>query len=160
MAAMATTTKAIDELQVVVFTLEKEEYCVPVMQVREIVPHTKPTRIPHTPPFIEGVINLRGTITSVLDLRKRFGLGTASYNEDTRIIVVDLADESLGFLVDTVSEVLRLPNDTFEPPPPQVVSVDTAFIQGVGKFGDRLLILLDLEKVLSLTELTELKSDV
>jgi purine-binding chemotaxis protein CheW len=159
MAATVTTSQALDELQVVVFTLDKEEYCVPVMQVREIVPHTQPTRIPHTPPFIEGVINLRGTITSVLDLRKRFGLGDASHNDDTRIIVVDLAEESLGFLVDTVSEVLRLPSNTFEPPPPQVVSVDTTFIQGVGKVGDRLLILLDLEKVLSHTEMAELKGD-
>src|SRR4051794_21867211 len=99
--ASATTTQAIDELQVVVFTLDKEEYCVPVMQVREIVPHTQPTRIPHTPPFIEGVINLRGQITSVLDLRKRFGLPIAAYNEETRIIVVDLAEEALGFLVDS-----------------------------------------------------------
>jgi purine-binding chemotaxis protein CheW len=159
MAATITATQALDELQVVVFTLDKEEYCVPVMQVREIVPHTQPTRIPHTPHFIEGVINLRGTITSVLDLRKRFGLGDASHNEDTRIIVVDLAEESLGFLVDSVSEVLRLPSTTFEPPPPQVVSVDTTFIQGVGKVGERLLILLDLEKVLSHSELAELKGD-
>jgi purine-binding chemotaxis protein CheW len=123
------------------------------------VPHTQPTRIPHTPSFIEGVINLRGTITSVLDLRKRFGLGNASHNEETRIIVVDLAEESLGFLVDSVSEVLRLPTHTFEPPPPQVVSVDTTFIQGVGKVGERLLILLDLEKVLSHSELAELKGE-
>lgn len=159
MAAPLTTTQALDELQVVVFTLDKEEYCVPVMQVREIVPHTQPTRIPHTPAFIEGVINLRGTITSVLDLRKRFGLGDASHNDETRIIVVDLAEESLGFLVDSVSEVLRLPSNTFEPPPPQVVSVDTTFIQGVGKVGERLLILLDLERVLSHSEMAELKGD-
>ena len=159
MAAMVTATQATNELQVVVFTLEKEEYCVPVMQVREIVSHTPPTRIPHTPPFIEGVINLRGTITSVLDLRKRFGLNTAAHGEDTRIIVVDFAEDSLGFLVDSVSEVLRLPAKTFEPPPSQVIGLDSEFIQGVGKIGDRLLILLDLERVLSHLEVAELKAD-
>lgn len=158
MATIA-AAKATDELQVVVFTLDREEYCVPVMQVREIVPSTQPTRIPHTPPFIEGVINLRGSITSVLDLRKRFGLPAATHDDETRIIVVDLAEEALGFLVDSVLEVLRLPTSTFEPPPAQVVSVDTNFIQGVGKVGERLLILLDLERVLSQAELSELKGD-
>lgn len=139
-------------LQLVTFRLGKEEFSLDILQVQEIIRHMELTRVPKTPDFVEGVINLRGKVIPVLDLRRRFGLGADERTNDTRIIVVEVDDKTVGLKVDAVSEVLRLPADRVEAPPEIVTGVESEYIKGVGKLDGRLLILLDVEKVLSKNE--------
>ena len=146
------------EVQLVVFKLGNEEYGVDITQVREIIKMKEITRIPNAPEFVEGVINLRGQITSVTDLRKRLGIGAHENNEQTRIIIVELDKSTIGMIVDSVSEVLRLSREDVDSTPSMAANVDTKYIRGVGKLKDRLLILLDLNKVLVQSEVKELET--
>ncbi len=139
-------------LQLVTFRLGNEEFSLDILRVQEIIRHMDLTRVPRTPEFVEGVINLRGRVIPVLDLRKRFGLPADERTNDTRIIVVDVDDRTVGLKVDAVSEVLRLPSDTVEPPPAIVTGTESEYIKGVGKLDGRLLILLDVAKILNRTE--------
>ncbi|MBE7414827.1 MAG: chemotaxis protein CheW [Deltaproteobacteria bacterium] len=139
-------------LQLVTFRLGKEEFSLDILSVQEIIRHMELTRVPKTPDFVDGVINLRGKVIPVLDLRKRFGLGSDEMTNETRIIVVEVASKTVGLKVDAVSEVLRLPADRVEAPPEMVTGVESEYIKGVGKLDGRLLILLDVEKVLSRNE--------
>ena len=136
-------------LQLVSFNLGDEEYGVDILRVQEINRMVHITRVPKAPEFVEGVINLRGKVIPIVDLRKRFGLSVKPHDKNTRIIVVDIDGRTVGLIVDGVSEVLRFSMDTIEPPPPMVTGVDAEYIWGVGKLEDRLLILLDLSKVLA-----------
>lgn len=136
-------------LQLVSFNLGDEEYGVDILKVQEINRMVHVTRVPRAPEFVEGVINLRGKVIPIVDLRKRFGLQAKAHDKNTRIIVVDIEGRTVGLIVDGVSEVLRLGMDTIEPPPSMVAGVDAEYIWGVGKLEDRLLILLDLAKVLA-----------
>ncbi len=140
-----------DELQLVVFRLGKEEYGIDITQVREIIRVTEITRIPNSPSFIEGVINLRGQITTVMDLRKK--LGTKAENtEQTRIMIVELSDSTtIGMIVDAVTEVLRLPKKDIESSL-TLTTEDAEYIYGVGKVNDRLLILIDVDKLVPKNE--------
>jgi purine-binding chemotaxis protein CheW len=156
------TNKELDSneiLQLVTFRLGNEEYSLDILSVQEIIRHMELTRVPKAPQFVDGVINLRGRVIPVLDLRKRFGLSADENTEDTRIIVVDISDKTVGFKVDAVSEVLRLPADTVEPPPSIVTDVDSEYIKGVGKIDGRLIILLDVTKILNSTELSDISSE-
>lgn len=137
------------ELQLVTFNIGREEFSVDILKVQEIIRIMEITRVPRSPEFVEGVINLRGKVIPVVDLRKRFGLSNAERGKDTRIIVVESTGKTVGLIVDSVSEVLRLPADTVEPPPEMIGSVDSEYIDGVGKLEDRLIILLNLDKVLT-----------
>ncbi|MBW7956347.1 MAG: chemotaxis protein CheW [Deltaproteobacteria bacterium] len=139
-------------LQLVTFRLGREEFSLDILRVQEIIRHMELTRVPKTPDFVDGVINLRGKVIPVLDLRKRFGLGTDEMTNETRIIVVEVDNKTVGLKVDAVSEVLRLPADRVEAPPEMVTGVESEYIKGVGKLDGRLLILLDVEKVLSRNE--------
>jgi len=139
-------------LQLVTFRLGNEEYSLDILKVQEIIRHMDLTRVPKTPDFVDGVINLRGRVIPVIDLRKRFGLTADERTNETRIIVVDVNDAIVGFKVDAVSEVLRLPSDTVEPPPAVVSDKESEYIRGVGKMDGRLIILLDVTKILSGTE--------
>ena len=131
-----------------VFTLANETYGVDISTVNEIIRMQEITEVPRTPDFVEGVINLRGRIVPVIDLRKRFNLETSEETQSSRIIVVELNDITVGMIVDSVSEVLRLPKENTEPTPPMVSGVDSAYLKGVGKWGEQLIILLDINKVL------------
>ncbi|GAB6162785.1 chemotaxis protein CheW [Desulfothermus naphthae] len=144
-------------LQLVSFKLGDEEFGVDIMQVQEIIRMQNITSVPNAPEFVEGVINLRGRVIPIVDLRKRFGLEEKSHDKATRIIVVKVDDLTVGLIVDEVSEVLRIPVDTVEPPPPIVAGVESEYIKGVGKLEDRLLILLDLSKTLSKEEKASLQ---
>lgn len=139
-------------LQLVTFRLGNEEFSLDILKVQEIIRHMDLTRVPKTPDFVEGVINLRGRVIPVLDLRKRFGLPADERTNETRIIVVEVDNNTVGLKVDAVSEVLRLPADTVEPPPSIVTGVESDYIKGVGKLEGRLLILLDVAKILTKTE--------
>jgi purine-binding chemotaxis protein CheW len=143
----------IQEKQIVVFELSGENYGVEIVNVYEIIRMQEITEIPRTPEFIEGVINLRGRIIPVIDLRKRFGLSCAEYSKSTRIIVVEVIGQTIGMIVDGVSEVLQIPVDSIEPPSPVISSsIETEYISGIAKMDENLIIMLDLEKVLSKEE--------
>lgn len=144
------------ELQLVVFKLGQEEYGIPITQVQEINRLTSPTKIPNSPAFVEGVINLRGKIIPIVDLRKRFRLVEVEYSEDSRIVVVELSGNTIGVTVDSVNEVLRLPAANIEPTPTIATGIGSEYLSGVGKINDRLLILLDLNKILSSAEREQL----
>lgn len=139
-------------LQLVTFRLGNEEFSLDILRVQEIIRHMELTRVPRTPDFVEGVINLRGRVIPVLDLRKRFGMPSDERTNETRIIVVDVDNRTVGLKVDAVSEVLRLPADTVEPAPAIVTGAESDYIKGVGKLDGRLLILLDVEKILTRSE--------
>lgn len=150
---MATNTDAQrDEnalIQLVTFKIGGEEFGVEILKVQEIIRMMPITRVPSTPPFMEGVINLRGKVLPVIGLRKRFGLPLQENDAQTRIIVMEVHDKIVGFLVDAVSEVLRIPENTVVAPPAVVAGVGSEYIRGVGKLDDRLLILLDLDALLA-----------
>ena len=137
------------ERQLVVFDLASEAYGVDIGAVREIIRMQTITRMPRTPDYVEGVINLRGKVTPVVDLRKRFGLAEAEGDSrHQRIVVVDTGTRSMGFVVDAVSEVLRVPVGSIEPPSSVVTSADSDYLVGIVKLPDRLISLLDLERLL------------
>jgi purine-binding chemotaxis protein CheW len=134
--------------QLVVFSLANEEYGVAITQVQEIIRQPEITRIPGMPLFIEGVINLRGRIIPIIDLRKRFKLEQQQVNDKTRVVVVDAGGQTIGLVVDSVSEVVNLPKDQVDPIPPSIASIDAEYLSGVGKLEKRIVILLDLVKLL------------
>lgn len=141
-------TKAEQELQLVTFRLANEEYGLPITKVREINRLVPVTKLPQTPSFMEGIINLRGRIIPVIDLRKRFQMSVAPHDDDTRIIIVDISGQIVGVTVDAVTEVVRLHTANIEPSP-ATVALDSQYIDGVGKIDDRLIILLNIDKVLT-----------
>lgn len=136
------------ELQVVVFKLGDETYAVDIASVREIITLQPITQVPGAPAFVEGILNLRGHVIPVMDLRGRFGLPRTGPTRETRIMVVEVRGHTLGLVVDAVSEVLRVPAQAVEPPHKLTVGVDAAFLQGVAKLSHRLVILLNLEQLL------------
>lgn len=131
-------------LQLVSFKLGDEEFAVDILIVSEIIRLVQITPVPHAPHFIEGVINLRGRVLPVVGLRKRFHMPEIEQTDQTRIIVMVWENQLVGFLVDSVSEVLRIPANTVENAPPVVAGVGAEYIEGVGKLDDRLLILLNM----------------
>ena len=149
-----------DLLQLVTFSIGSEEFGVDILKVIEIIRTMEITKVPKAPAFVEGVINLRGLVIPIIDLRRRFGLAEKAGDSDTRIIVIEINGMSVGFVVDSVSEVLRIPANTVEPAPPVVAGVDSDYISDVGKLEDRLLILLDLDKLLSADDLESLGASV
>ena len=155
---MADQESSQNMLQLVSFKLKQEEFGVNILQVQEIIRMQEITNVPNAPQFVEGVINLRGRVIPIVDLRKRFGLETKEHSNATRIIVVMIGEVQVGLIVDEVSEVLRISEDTVEPPPPIVAGIESDYIKGVGKLEDRLLILLDLNKILSVEEKQSLQN--
>lgn len=141
-----------DLLQLVSFKLGREEFAVDILKVQEINRMVEITKVPKSPDFVEGVINLRGKVIPIIDLRKKFNMEKHENSKETRIVVVDVSGNTVGLIVDSVSEVLRLPVDTVEAPPSIISGIDSEYIRGVGKLDDRLLILLDLNKILSSKE--------
>ena len=136
-------------LKVIVFELQNEEYALPVEHVGAIERIQPITRVPETAEFVKGVINLRGVIIPIIDLRLRFGLKEAELTDDNRIIIVTLKDFEVGLVVDAANDVIDIPKDSIEPPPEVIGSVDIDYIEGVAKLDNRLFVLLDLEKVLT-----------
>ena len=147
-----------DLLQLVSFNLGDELFGIDILKVQEINRLVEITKVPSTPDFVEGVINLRGKVIPIIDLRKRFTLRLKEQDKDTRIIVVDISDMVMGMIVDSVSEVLRLPSSTVEPAPEIATSIDSQYIRGVAKLENRLLILLDLSRIFKESEQMALAS--
>ena len=158
-APTGTTYQSSDDsslIQLVTFKIGDEEFGVDILKVQEIIRMMPITKVPNAPAFVEGVINLRGKVIPVIDMRKRFGMAASTHNDQTRIEVMDLQGQVVGFVVDAVSEVLRIKESTVEPPPPVVAGIGSEYMRGVGKLEDRLLILLDLDKLLDEKELDSL----
>jgi len=153
---MADETRSAEEIQLVVFSLGREEFAVEVTQVREIMRMEEITRMPKSPHFVEGIINLRGQIIAVVELAKRLNLEAGERSGETRIIVVETEDIKVGMIVDSVSEVLRVGAGAVEPSPTLATDISVAYLQGVVKQDNRLIILLDLTRVLSLEEMVGL----
>lgn len=141
-----------ESIKVIVFQLMDKEYAIPVSQVQGIEKMMHITRVPRTEKFVKGVINLRGVVTPIIDLRERFGLPSAENTESVRIIIVQFDDMEVGFVVDSANDVIDLPVNSIEPQPEVVGVIEEAFISGVAKIDNRLLILLHLDKVLNISE--------
>lgn len=144
-------------LQLVSFNIDEEEFGIDILKVQEIIRTVQITQVPNAPLFVKGVINLRGKVIPIVDLRMKLGKEKKKDDNNTRIIVVDLESKTIGFIVDSVSEVLRIPKNITEAPPEIVSGINSEYITAVGKLEDRLLILLDLEKILSAKESDNIK---
>ncbi|MFF2752587.1 chemotaxis protein CheW [Psychrobacillus sp. NPDC058041] len=144
-------TEAVElkSVKVVVFQLAEKEYVIPVSQVQGIEKLIHITRVPKTPSYVKGVINLRGVVTPIIDLKNRFGLGESELNESSRIIIITLENMNVGVIVDSANDVLDIPTDAIEPQPEVVGGLEQDFIAGVAKLDRRLLILLHLNLVLN-----------
>jgi purine-binding chemotaxis protein CheW len=142
------------------FRLGNEEYGIDILKVQEIRSYEQPTRIANAPPFIKGVVNLRGVIVPIVDLRLKLGCDTAEYNGFTVAIVLNVKGRIVGAVVDSVSDVLALDKDTIKPAPDMNSAVDTSFITGIGSVAERMLILMDIEGLMASEEMGLVNSTV
>ncbi|GGE65371.1 purine-binding chemotaxis protein CheW [Priestia taiwanensis] len=147
--------ETIAEEKVIVFELNHEEYAIPVQQVQSIEKLQYITRVPQTKAYIRGVINLRGVVLPIVDLRLRFGMDAVPHTENTRIIIISIRGTEVGLIVDAANDVLDIPVDSIEAAPKVVGSIHTDYIKGIAKLERRLLNLLHLEKVLQMKEENE-----
>ncbi|SEB47203.1 chemotaxis protein CheW [Paenibacillus sp. GP183] len=147
-----------EEKKVIVFALGSEEYGVEVDKVRTIERMQPMTRVPKVPAFINGVINLRGVVVPIIDLRARFGLELAEYNDNTRIIIVSAEEYEVGLIVDSANDVIDLDSDEINSPPEIVGGIKAKYLDGIARVGEnRLLVLLNLERVLDKSEIQQLE---
>jgi purine-binding chemotaxis protein CheW len=152
-AANVEADSKIDEIvQLVTFKLGNEEFALDILKVQEINRIVEITKVPKAPDFVEGVINLRGRVIPIVDIRKKFHLNIKEATKETRIIVVNIMSKTIGLIVDSVSEVLRINSSTIQPPPPLIAGLDSDYIKGVGKLDERLIILLDIDKIFTTGE--------
>ncbi len=135
--------------QLVSFRLGDEEYAVDILRVQEIIRPTRITPVPNSPEFVEGVLNLRGKVIPVINLRLRLGLPDSASSKQSRIVVTDLPPNTLGFMVDAVSEVIRVPLDRIDPPPAGAMGQVDSYVQGVAKLDGRLLMILELARLVT-----------
>ncbi len=143
--------------QLISFIVGEEEYGLDILRVKEVIRIREITRLPQAPSFVKGIINLRGDVIPIIDLRDRFGLEHREYTQTTRVIVVDVDGKLVGMVVDAASQVVRIQADQIEPPPPIVGGLSVEYIKGVGKLEERLVILLNIDRILNQQEKIELK---
>ncbi|WP_080846428.1 chemotaxis protein CheW [Cytobacillus gottheilii] len=148
------------DLKLIVFQLKEKEYAIPVSQVLSIEKVEHITRVPGTANYVKGVINLRGIVTPIINLRSRFDLEEETYNDHTRVIIVALHDMEVGLIVDSANDVIDISEDSIEPSPEIVGNVEADYVLGVTKIEKRLLILIDLEKVLHVDEVSGLSGSM
>ena len=135
--------------QLVVFDLSDEAYGIDIGAVRSIIRMQEITNVPRAPEFVDGVINLRGKVIPVVDLHRRFGLPSTEQTKDSRVVAVDINGQDIGMVVDAVTEVMRIPVSSVEPPSSVIITDDSDYLMGIAKVDDRLIILLELERVFS-----------
>jgi purine-binding chemotaxis protein CheW len=143
--------------QLISFIVGDEEYGLDILRVKEVIRIREITRLPKAPSFVKGIINLRGDVIPIIDLRDKFGLEVQEYTTTTRVIVVDVEAKLVGMVVDAASQVVRIPADQIDPPPPIAGGLSTEYIRGVGKLDDRLVILLNIDRILTQEEKVELR---
>ena len=148
-------TQRTGEEQIVIFEVGNESYGVDIGRVHEIIRRLQITRVPGAPGYVEGVINLRGKVIPVVELRQRFGLPPEENLKEGRIVVVEVGGHTVGMGVDGVSEVLRVPLSSIEPPSPLVTGIDSAYVRAICKLEEKLIILLDLDHILSVEQFGE-----
>lgn len=148
-AASQRQVDATGTIQVVSFRLANEEYGIEITKVQEIILVGEITRVPQTAAYIKGLINLRSTVIPIVDLRLRFGMTEEAYTDETRIMVMNVGGKTIGIVVDAVSEVLRISKDQVAPPPPTIAGLGRDYLTGLAKLDKRLLILLDVDRLLS-----------
>ena len=159
MAADNTNVTA-NERQLILFALGNGSYGIPIENVFEIKKMEEITVVPKAPKFIEGVINLRGNVVPVVDLRRRFGMATVDVTKRTKIIIVEIGKRQFGLIVDSVAEVVTLSNDQIEPSLPTVSGLKAEFINGIGKMNDKLIIILEISRILQSTEDIKVEDNV
>ena len=138
-----------EEKQMVVFKLGDGDYAVDILNVKEIIRYRKTVKVPDAPHFIEGIINYRDSVVPIIDLNSRFELGSGEVTDATRVIIVSIRDKQIGFMVDQVEEVLRMPGESIEDTPEEIINIDRQYIRGIGKINGRLIIILDAGRVLT-----------
>lgn len=146
-----------EEIKVIVFALANEEYGIEVEKVKTIERMMPMTRVPKTYDFVKGVINLRGVVVPVIDLRGRFGLPESEYTDNSRIVIISVNDMEVGMIVDSANDVIDVDSDQIQDPPEIVGGVRAKYLRGVAKVGERLLVLLNLKEVLSKSEIIKLE---
>ncbi|HOK42927.1 MAG TPA: chemotaxis protein CheW [Thermoclostridium caenicola] len=146
--------------QLVKFSVADQNFGISINQIYQIIKPQEVFKVPNTPPFIEGLINLRGRVLTVFNLRKRFNLPEKANDENTKVLIVNMDDMLLGFTVDNVTEIVRINDEDIEETPPTLKDFDHRFLSGVGKLGDKLILLLDLRKVLTPDEALQVQEIV
>lgn len=147
------SVKTVEEQEVLSFRLAKEEYAISILKVQEIRGYEAPTRLASAPAYLKGIINLRGSIVPIVDMRIKFGLGEPAYDSFTVVIILNIAQHVIGMVVDSVSDVVTLTSDQIRPAPDMGASVETNCLLGLGTVGERMLILLDIDKLMQSDEL-------
>ena len=147
------SVKTVEEQEVLSFRLAKEEYAISILKVQEIRGYDAPTRLASAPAYLKGIINLRGAIVPIVDMRIKFGLGEPVYDSFTVVIILNIAQHVIGMVVDSVSDVVTLTSDQIRPAPDMGASVETNCLLGLGTVGERMLILLDIDKLMQSDEL-------
>lgn len=142
--------------QLISFMVGDEEYGIEILRVKEIIRSSEITPLPRSPSFVKGIINLRGDVIPIIDLRDKFGLDGSERTAATRVIVVDVDGRLVGMVVDSASQVVRIASDQIAPPPPIIGGISTEYLKGVAKLNDRLVILLNIDKILSSDERIDL----
>jgi purine-binding chemotaxis protein CheW len=150
------TVAAIPSVQLVVFRLGNAEFAVEVFAVQEILRRQPVVAVPKAPAFVEGVLELRGALVPVVDLRRRFGVEQPEYDNGTRVMIARVGDERIGLVVDAVTEVVRVPETALTDPPPYVRDVAAEYVRSIAQLGDRLLVVVDFQRVLSAEEIGQL----
>jgi purine-binding chemotaxis protein CheW len=140
-------------IEVLAFTLGQEEYGLSILKVQEIRGYDSVTRIANAPDFIKGVVNLRGIIVPIIDMRIKFNLGTPTYDQFTVVIILNISGRTIGMVVDSVSDVITLTSQQLKPPPQMGSALDTEYLIGLGTLDDRMLILVDIDKLMSSGEM-------
>jgi purine-binding chemotaxis protein CheW len=149
----STGASAVNPLEFLAFTLGQEEYGIDIQKVQELRGYDKVTHIANAPEFIKGVVNLRGIIVPIIDMRIKFNLGVPNYDQFTVVIILNIAGRTMGMVVDSVSDVITLSAEQVKPAPQMGVALDTEYLIGLGTLDDRMLILVDIDKLMSSTEM-------
>lgn len=145
-------------MQIISFSIDKEEFGLEILQIQEVIRLPKITKVHNDKKFFKGIIDLRETVIPIIDLREKFGLASKEYDETTRVIVVEVAEKKIGMIVDTVSQVVRVAKDKIAEAPKIGNSVEADYLEGVVRLDDRLIILLKIENLLTSDEVMELNS--
>jgi purine-binding chemotaxis protein CheW len=145
-------------LQMINFTVGGDEYAVEIQKVREVINFREITQLPKAPGFVKGIINLRGEVIPVIDLREKFGLAHEQYSALTNVVIAEIGRKAVGVVVDEVRHVIRVPADEVAPSPPFIGGLSSRYVSGVAKLGERLIVVLDMEKILTAEEMIRLRS--